>query len=130
MIKGKRVRFFYKTMEEAETNAALIRVKCQNEGQVGFDLPVSDRLDAIECLARNEQSERIQYAEEVLEIFGAEYACSDFIKERILSGGNFDVVEDTFIYLDFINVECESSQRKVDHVAAFGCRLIWFGRTF
>jgi hypothetical protein len=51
MIKGKRVRFFYKTMEEAETKAALMRVKRQNEEQVGFDLPVSDRLDAIECLA-------------------------------------------------------------------------------
>ena len=51
MIKGKRVRFFYKTMEEAETKAALMRVTRQNEGQVGFDLPVSDRLDAIECLA-------------------------------------------------------------------------------
>ena len=36
MIDGHRVRFFYKTMEEAETKAALLRVKRQNEGESAF----------------------------------------------------------------------------------------------
>jgi hypothetical protein len=36
MIDGRRVRFFYKTMEEAETKAALLRVKRQNEGESAF----------------------------------------------------------------------------------------------
>jgi hypothetical protein len=51
MINGKRVRFFYKTMEEAETKAALIRVKRQNEGQSLFTMSANDRTDAELSLA-------------------------------------------------------------------------------
>lgn len=51
MIKGKRVRFFFKTMEEAATKAGQLRVQRMNEGQIGMDLTVSERLDASESLA-------------------------------------------------------------------------------
>ena len=51
MIDGHRVRFFYKTMEEAETKAALMRVKRQNEGESAFAMSSADRTDASESIA-------------------------------------------------------------------------------
>ena len=46
MMKGKRVRFFYKTMEEAKTKAALCRVTRENEGASAFGMLSSTRRDA------------------------------------------------------------------------------------
>jgi integrase len=51
MMDGKRVRFFYKTKAEAETKAALMRVKRENEGDSAFGMSATDRLDAENALA-------------------------------------------------------------------------------
>jgi integrase/recombinase XerD len=52
-VEGKlrRVRFFYKTMEEAETKAALMRVKKDNEGVSSFGMPAAIRHDAEAAIA-------------------------------------------------------------------------------
>jgi hypothetical protein len=42
----RRVRFFYKTMEEAETKAALMRTKRENEGAGSFSMSATTRHDA------------------------------------------------------------------------------------
>src|SRR5260221_5407793 len=49
--KLRRVRFFYKTMEEAETKAALMRVKKQNEGTDSFGLSAYTHQDTKAALA-------------------------------------------------------------------------------
>ena len=49
--KKKRVRFFFPTMEEAETKAALMRVKKENEGTSSFGMPAATRHDAEAALA-------------------------------------------------------------------------------
>jgi limonene-1,2-epoxide hydrolase len=48
LVEGKmrRVRFFYKTMEEAETKAQLMRIKRQNEGTNSFGMSAATRTDA------------------------------------------------------------------------------------
>jgi integrase len=46
MMDGRRVRFFYKTKTEAETKAALMRVKRENEGESAFGLSANARADA------------------------------------------------------------------------------------
>lgn len=46
----RRVRFFYKTMEEAQTKAALMRVARQNEGDEAFALQARTRVDAQRAL--------------------------------------------------------------------------------
>jgi hypothetical protein len=38
MMDGRRVRFFYKTKDEAETKAGLMRVKRKNEGETSFGM--------------------------------------------------------------------------------------------
>ena len=38
MMEGRRIRFFYKTKDEAETKAGLMRVKRQNEGESSFGI--------------------------------------------------------------------------------------------
>jgi integrase len=50
MMEAKRVRFFYKTRDEAETKAALMRVKRTNEGESFFGFSASDRTDARSAL--------------------------------------------------------------------------------
>jgi integrase/recombinase XerD len=50
MVNGKRVRFFYKTMEEAEGKAALMRVARQNEGGDAFGMLARTRIDAQQAL--------------------------------------------------------------------------------
>jgi integrase len=49
MMSGRRVRFFYKTMEEAEGKAAQMRVARQNEGDGPFGLSAHFRSDAIKA---------------------------------------------------------------------------------
>jgi integrase len=49
--KLRRIRFFYKTMGEAETKAALLRVKRENEGTDSFGMPAAARHDAEAALA-------------------------------------------------------------------------------
>jgi integrase len=50
MINGKRVRFFYKTMEEAEGKAALMRAARQNQGDDAFSMQPRIRADAQQAL--------------------------------------------------------------------------------
>ena len=50
MMNGKRVRFFYKTMEEAEGKAALMRVARQNQGNDAFSMIARTRADAQQAL--------------------------------------------------------------------------------
>jgi len=47
----RRVRFFYKTMEEAETKAALMRTKRENEGAGSFGMSATTRHDAEAAIA-------------------------------------------------------------------------------
>src|ERR1700740_19904 len=49
--KPRRVRFFYKTMEEAETKAALMRAKRENEGASSFGMSANTRHDAETAIA-------------------------------------------------------------------------------
>jgi site-specific recombinase XerC len=51
MMDSKRVRFFYKTRDEAETKAALMRVTRENEGEDAFTMRSRDRIDAEGSLA-------------------------------------------------------------------------------
>jgi site-specific recombinase XerC len=46
MMNGKRVRFFYKTRQEANTKAELMRTARSNEGTDAFGLAARDRVDA------------------------------------------------------------------------------------
>jgi limonene-1,2-epoxide hydrolase len=52
-VEGKlrRVRFFYKTMEEAQTKAAQMRAKRENEGVDSFGMSAATRHDAEAALA-------------------------------------------------------------------------------
>jgi integrase len=49
--KPRRVRFFFKTMEEAQTKAALMGVKRENEGSNSFGMSASARHDAEAAIA-------------------------------------------------------------------------------
>ena len=54
MIQGERIREVYDTKEEAETRAAQIRLKVENEGATAFNLPPDIRTEAaraVETLA-------------------------------------------------------------------------------
>jgi len=46
MMNGKRVRYFYKTRRDADTQAELMRVARSNEGTDAFGLAARDRIDA------------------------------------------------------------------------------------
>jgi integrase len=50
-VNGERVRETFKTKGEAETRAAEIRTKVDNEGQAAFNIPPALRVEAIECAA-------------------------------------------------------------------------------
>lgn len=43
--KPKRIRFFYKTLREAQTKAEQIRIARKNEGLSAITLPTLDRID-------------------------------------------------------------------------------------
>ena len=49
MLNGQRIRETFPTKEEAETRAAEIRVKVQNEGAAAFNIPLPLRVEAVEC---------------------------------------------------------------------------------
>ena len=51
MMDGRRVRFFYKTKDEAETKAALMRVKRKNEGETSFGMSAYTLHDTKAALA-------------------------------------------------------------------------------
>ena len=51
MMEARRVRFFYKTKDEAETKAALMRVKRQNEGESSFGMSAYTLADTKAALA-------------------------------------------------------------------------------
>src|SRR5207245_2202181 len=50
-VNGERVRETFKTKCEAETRAAEIRTKVDNEGQAAFNIPPALRVEAVECAA-------------------------------------------------------------------------------
>jgi integrase len=49
MLDGQRIRETYPTKEQAETRAAEIRVKVENEGTAAFNIPLPLRVEAVEC---------------------------------------------------------------------------------
>src|SRR5258706_6472086 len=51
LMDGRRVRFFYKTKDEAETKAALMRVKRKNEGETSFGMSAHTLQDTKAALA-------------------------------------------------------------------------------
>ncbi len=51
MMDGRRVRFFYKTKDEAETKAGLMRVKRKNEGETSFGMSAYTLQDTKAALA-------------------------------------------------------------------------------
>jgi site-specific recombinase XerD len=51
MLDGQRIRETYSTRGEAETRAAEIRVKVENEGTAAFNIPLPLRVEAVECAA-------------------------------------------------------------------------------